>query len=317
MSNSWHIKNWFRVGKRFSWSLSFNTLCGLLALNKSGDCFLIRHADKKHEFILDFLEREFSGLIEEYKNVEEAKSSEYSNAIWTVWWTGRESAPPLVKACLESIERNANGRELIVLSKDNIKEYIELPEYIIALQKSGKMSMANMCDLIRVMLLSEYGGLWLDSTIFAGNEIPKDLFKEPFYSLHTKYSHNCYVQHNLYHIFVLGSIKGGKLVSFVRDLFLEYWKRYDVIIDYFLLDYTLAVAYRNFPDIREEIDNLEYTSERLYDMVNVLSLPYDEGEFIELCSSCLFSKLDWHRKYKEQSKGQMTLFSHVIGQMQH
>ena len=50
MGYLWHVKNWFRVGKNFSWKLSFNTLAGFIGLNDNlRNSFLIKCADKKHE----------------------------------------------------------------------------------------------------------------------------------------------------------------------------------------------------------------------------------------------------------------------------
>ena len=72
------------------------------------------------------------------------------------------------------------------------------------------------------------------------------------------------------------------------------------------------VAYRNFPDIKEEIDNLPYSSERLYDLVHLLSKPYSDIEFEKLQKECMFSKLDWHKKYKTSIKGKETFYSHLI-----
>lgn len=313
MGYLWHVKNWFRVGKEFSWNLSFNTLAGFIGLSKYFQKgFFLKRADKKHEYILSLLEKEFAPLIEKYKTIPESTEKNKENIIWILWWQGLENAPPLVKACINSSINHKGNAKVIIITKDNINDYIEVPRYIVDLQSEGKMSMANMTDLIRVMLLSKYGGLWLDSTIFTSQDIPSNFFDLPFYSLHTQYEYNCYVQHNLYHIFILGSVPNGKLVSFVRDLFLEYWKKYDLIIDYFLLDYTLMVAYRNFPDIKAEIDNLPYSSERLYDLVHLLSKPYSDIEFEKLQKECMFSKLDWHKTYKTNVKGQKTYYSHII-----
>lgn len=310
----WHVKNWFRVGKKFSWRLSFNTLAAFIGLSDAlRNRFLIARANSKHEYILSFLEREFSEIISRYKDIDDTKNiNKPAKKIWMLWWQGIENAPPLVRACMNSTIRNAGDAEVTVLTKENISDYIQVPEYIIRLQKEGKMSMANMTDLIRVMLLARYGGIWLDSTIYTSGQIPEDYFTLPFYSLHTHYEENCYVQHNLYHIFILGSRPEGKLVSFVRDIFLEYWKRFDCIIDYFMLDYILMLAYNCFDDIRSEIDNLPYSSERLYDLVKMLSKPYDPCTMEILRSECMFSKLDWHKKYKTKAKGTQTYYSHLI-----
>ena len=313
MGNMWHVRNWLNVGKKFSWKLSFCTLGGFLGLfppfqNK----FFFRIADKKHAFILDYLKRDLADVIAGYRNYEES-AKETPHVIWTIWWQGEDNAPPLVNACYDSIRRHAGNAEFRVVTKDNLKDYLDVPDFIIQAKENGTLSMANFADVLRLMLLEKYGGLWLDSTIYLAGEIPEEAFDLPFYSLHTKWQYNSYVQHNLYHIFVIGGRPESKLISFTRAMFFEYLKKHDTMIDYFMLDYIFYIAYQEFPDIKAEIDSLPYSSERLYDLVHLLDKPFNQAAFDKLCSECIFSKLDWHRNYRGAAKGAKTYYSHIIG----
>ena len=311
MSNLWHVRNWFKVGKEFSWKLSFYTLGGFLGLFYNNTVFR-KAAGKKHEYIISYLRSSLHDVIERYKTYEDNPDIPGNRTIWTIWWQGEAEAPELVKACFRSIRRHAPGTDFKILTKDNLKEYLDVPDFISEAMDRGTLSMANFTDILRLMLLEKYGGLWLDSTIFTGHDIPSDIFEQSFYSLHTKWEDNCYVQQNLYHIFVIGSKKNGKLVSFTKDMFFEYLSKHDTMIDYFMLDYIFYIAYLEFPDIKEEIDSLSYTSERLYDLVNLLNKPVDENAFSSLCNECLFSKLDWHRKYKNTSHGKSTYYDVIL-----
>ena len=79
-----------------------------------------------------------------------------------------------------------------------------------------------------------------------------------------------------------------------------------------MLDYIFFIAYQTFLDVKKEIDTLPYSSERLYDLVYLLNKPFDDNEFKKLCDDCMFSKLDWHKKYKTKTKGQQTYYSKLI-----
>lgn len=310
MSNWWHIRNWFRVGNKISWRLNFYTLGGFLYLYKPFKKeFFYKCAEKKHAFIISSLERDFKDIIDKYRDIEEPRQLNRRNTVWTLWWQGLDSAPTLVKACICEMKKHAD--DVVVITKDNINDYIKLPDYILKKHESGVVSFAQLSDIIRFTLLKKYGGLWLDSTIYLSNSIPERAFKDPFFSLHTHYEKNAFVQHNLYHGFVIGSAQDCKLVSFVRDMFFEYWKRKDVLIDYLMIDYLIMIAYRNFDDIRAEIDNLEYTSERLYDLVHLLNCQFKEDDFKELMDDCTFSKLDWHPEYRIECDGKKTYYSYV------
>ena len=50
--------------------------------------------------------------------------------IWTCWFEGRKNAPPLVKKCLSSWERNNPGWEFRCLDATTIERYVPLRQYI-------------------------------------------------------------------------------------------------------------------------------------------------------------------------------------------
>lgn len=315
MGNMWHVKNWFRVGRNISWALDFHTLFGFLYLIKPTR-FFYKQALKKHEFVLNYLKTNMSDVIEEFKNykeIEETTPSEEARRIWTIWWQGEENAPPLVKACINSMKENANGAKVTVITTENCKDYVDIPDYILEKHKKGYICNAVLSDITRFMLLEKYGGLWLDATIYVAKPIPSEYFKYRLYSQHTKpETMTCWVQNNAYHIFVVGSQPKGKMVSFTLKMFLEYWRRYDVAVDYLSTDYFFMIAMQEYPEIKEEIDSLPYSSERLYDLVHILNKPYDDLYFNKLKEECIFSKLDWHKKYKLMKKKSIPTYYNEI-----
>lgn len=314
MGNLWHVKNWFRVGHDISWKLNINTLLSFLSLTKYfNNSSTLKAAEKKHKIVLEYLEKEQGDIIEKYRNIKEKDINLSSERyIWSLWWQGEETAPELVKACLRQLRKNANGAKLIIITKDNYSDYIDIPEYILEKRKKGYISFAQLSDIIRFTLLEKYGGMWLDSTIYTSKPIPEEYFKYPFFSQHTKWSASCYVQHNLWHGFSIASQPGGKLVSFAKEMFFDYWIDHDVLVDYFMIDYIIMLAYKHFPDIKSEIDNLPYSSERLYNLVDILCDEYNEEYFNQLMEECIFSKLNWHKKYKTEINGKETYYSHIV-----
>lgn len=275
--------------------------------------FILKIADKKHKLVLNYLETELEDVIAKYKLVNEKEANTSNNQnIWTLWWQGEENMPPLVKACNKQLRKNANGAKVILITKDNYKDYIELPEYILEKREKGIISFPQLSDILRFTLLEKYGGLWLDSTIYTSKPIPKSYFEYSFFSQHTKWCDTCFVQHNLWHGFCIGSQKGGKLVSFAKEMFFEYWKDHDHLVDYLMIDYIIMLAYTNFPDIKAEIDNLPYSSERLYDLVNLLSKEFDYKTFNLLMEDCIFSKLNWRKTYETRVKAKETFYSYIV-----
>ena len=65
-------------------------------------------------------------------------------------------------------------------------------------------------------------------------------------------------------------------------------------------------------DIRSLIDNLEPTSEGLYELVSLLDKPYDEARLDSVLSNNLFSKLVWNEDWKKEAKGKETNYSVLL-----
>lgn len=58
--------------------------------------------------------------------------------------------------------------------------------------------------------------------------------------------------------------KNNLLPSFIVDLHISYWKRFDKLIDYLLLDYTFAIARKYIPAIHRMIEEVPITVIQLH-----------------------------------------------------
>src|SRR5215469_4033633 len=84
--------------------------------------------------------------------------------IWTCWFQGRSEAPELVRECLQSWETRNPGWDFRCLDADTISRYIDLSAYVDLPRQS--VTAASLSDILRVLLLHEYGGVWVDATTF-------------------------------------------------------------------------------------------------------------------------------------------------------
>lgn len=101
--------------------------------------------------------------------------------IWQYWGQGFDNVPEMVKICLDSVEKHCNQTDTLIirLSDANIHEYVDLPDFIT--QNRNKYPQAIFSDLLRVLLLSTYGGCWLDATIFLSGTIPQEYWQMDFF----------------------------------------------------------------------------------------------------------------------------------------
>lgn len=137
----------------------------------------------RDDYILRNLEQKCASVIQKASEYSEKSGTQHNvdEPIWIFWWTGEENAPEIVKACIQSVRRNANRHKVVLLSKANICDYIALPEYIEQKHNKGIIGHAHYSDMVRLTLLSKYGGLWIDATVFISQPLPNMLFDKTFY----------------------------------------------------------------------------------------------------------------------------------------
>ncbi len=107
--------------------------------------------------------------------------------IWQFWYQGKDQASPLIHRCFKSIQRHMGGGDytIIILDKDNIENYLDFPPLIKEKLKNnffGEKTIVFFSDLLRVALLSTYGGIWCDANIFLSDKIPQSLCEEDFFA---------------------------------------------------------------------------------------------------------------------------------------
>ena len=177
--------------------------------------------------------------------------------VWVCWWQGEENAPEIVRACIDSVRRNAGGHEVIVITDENLSDYVHIPDWVLEKVRTGIMSRTNLSDLLRLSLLAEHGGMWLDATFFCTGslheymDLPFWSIKRPDY-LHASVACGMFAGYSL-------ACKEGQRHPFVvaRDFFLEYWRNSDRLIDYLLVDYLIVLAQRHDPSISAAFASIE------------------------------------------------------------
>ncbi len=207
----------------------------------------------------------------------------YPDKIWVLWLQGVDNAPTLVKRCIQSQQQFAGDKEVIVLTSENLNQYITLPEHIQHKHKLGRISFTHLSDIIRVTILAAYGGLWLDSTCLLTDTLPEYishpktlfLFQSPF----SKYKPTRMSS------WLMSAVPHNPIIEDVRDMLYLYWKKENNLRHYYLvhLFFTLAVnekeansiMWNQMPFVNNS--NPHMLQERLF-------MPYD-AEWLKLCKS--------------------------------
>jgi hypothetical protein len=253
---------------------------------------LLRNVNFRHKAIIDYLKKQSSNIINKYKEIEQPNEILSDECpIWVCWFQGENQMPPLVKGCYKSIKQHANKHPVNLITSANYNQYVSIPQYILDKQEAGKISYAHFSDIIRVNLLADYGGIWLDATIFLTSEIKQ--WKFSFYSLKQHFPNSCkYVSYYRWTVFCMGGVKNNILCTFVREILYQYYKNAQELIDYFLLDYIIALGYNEIPSIKRMIDNIPYSNPDLYYIQNNISSPLNKVDFHNICKGTSIFKLN-------------------------
>lgn len=97
--------------------------------------------------------------------------------IWIFWSQGEEDAPMLVRKCIGSWKRHNPNWTVKVICAEDLNEF---DKKIFENDLGKGMSLNHQSDLLRVYLLSLYGGVWVDATLFCNEPLDNWL---PNYSI--------------------------------------------------------------------------------------------------------------------------------------
>lgn len=89
--------------------------------------------------------------------------------IWTCWFQGRNQAPDLVQRCLSSWERNNPEWSFRCLDAHTAGHYVDISDYVDLVRQT--ITAASLSDILRIALLHEYGGVWVDATTYCNQPI--------------------------------------------------------------------------------------------------------------------------------------------------
>ena len=220
------------------------------------------------------------------------KGSDKEAPIWFFWLQGEENLPLIPKLCLQSIRKHANGHEVIVLTAANYHEYVTIPDTLLTMYRAGKIKAAHFADILRINLLAQQGGLWLDATMLVTKDLPQEIFDMPFFSIKTE-NKGYFVSQCRWAVFCLGAAKGNPLFVQLASLFEQYLTTTDLFVDYFLFDNFIDMLYQRYPVIREQIDALPMNNPRVHDMAPLLCDRVSEEEYAELTKDTYLFKLSY------------------------
>ena len=272
-------------------------------------------SDWRHRDIMKYLKENYKDFISEYQNKKYPGEHHNSKIIWTLWWQGdsEKILPPTVKLCFDRMKRNCGSHELKILTKDNYHEYVKMPKYILDKVNSGQITLTHFSDLIRMYLLLNHGGLWLDATIFTAGKIPEEIFDLEYFTIRRVFdTHQRNISKGRWTSFLHAAKSNTALCDFVYNFFLEYWKHEKILIHYHLIDYTIATAFEEISECNRLMNSVPLNNPEMGLLDDLMSKKFDEDLYKQLTENTIFFKLAWRTDYKKSIADHETFYGHLL-----
>ena len=237
----------------------------------------------------------------------------FLDKIWICWFQGEENAPEIVRKCINSIRKHSSGHEVIILTEENITDFVTIPNIVLEKYRRGLISKTHFSDIVRLNLLAQQGGLWIDATIFMTKDLDLSLyFKSDFFSLRhsTKTSPSFVTGYwTTYFVYVPRKFE---LVQYTALIINKYIEEYDRFIDYFLQDYIISKAIK-------DLDYESYMEERpilgdyrwlLSSLANQIATPELLSQFKQ--DGVGVYKLTYKTKYIREKNSRETIYKKIV-----
>ena len=254
-----------------------------------------QNLENKYKTSLDEFDRTFDATLRH----------EQSNKVWICWFQGIENAPPIVQKCVQSVRENMPDKKIVIITSDNIADYVQFPDYIWKKWKEGIITHTHMTDLLRLELLINHGGMWLDATVFCtGKNIPEFYFDSDLFFYQTlKPGRDGVCQY--ISSWLMSAKTNNRLLMATRYLCYEYWKTNKDLVDYFLLHDFLSIVMDYYPEESKSIIPRDNAAPhvlllRLFDQ-------YDERMWYAIKQQTPFHKLTY-KFDEEQAKREGTYY---------
>lgn len=269
----------------------------------------------KHKVMMEYFRKTFHQFEStyDYKKAVRENDPGLKNRIWVCWWQGLDNAPDIVKQCVKSIQNNAPNYTVTVITDDNYREFADIPAWIEEKYKKGIIPKAHFSDILRLSLLADHGGMWLDATTWCVSDEIEKYLQLPIWSVKRPgYGHLSVAAGNFANYALACDYDHRWVFAIIRDYVLYYWENNDSLIDYLFLDYIIVLIQERdrrvkklFRDILPNNPNNDLLLVHLKDI-------YDEKLWEQLKQDTSIFKLTWKAEYPLQIKGEDTFYGRLL-----
>lgn len=218
--------------------------------------------------------------------------------IWQYWEQGLENAPEIVQACLNSVVKYNPNIERVIISPKNVREYVNIPEFIYKLKEKGIIKLAQFSDILRTYLLVEHGGCWIDATVLLTAPLPQYITNADLFVF--KADEKSDLDGLNMASYFISAKPNNKILCQCQNFFEKYWKENNFLVNYFsFLHAFTMIALRN-KDLWGKVPFFSFIP--VQQMQSELVKPYSKERFEQLKLMTPIHKLTYKSKVMTKQK---------------
>ena len=234
--------------------------------------------------------------------------SKQSNKIWIFWGQGIELAPQIVKTCINTVKKNITDKEIVILDFNNYKEYIDFPDYIEKKLKEEKITYTHFSDLLRIQLLTELGGIWLDATVLCTGKIPDYILNSELFVYKNIELDKSEKENIVASSWLISSWSNNNIIRATRDLLFEYWKKENYLSNYFLFHLFFTMATEKYEEEWKKVPTFSNVNPHILQFE--LLDEYNKERFNQIIEISSIHKLN--RRFENKEKNKVTYLDYII-----
>lgn len=255
--------------------------------------------------------KHYIGVLRNFDNnySKEEYPMQKSNKVWVCWMQGLEQAPALVQRCYRSLQDNLKGKEIVLLTESNFDQYVHIPDFIIEKLHKGIITRTHFSDILRLELLIQQGGTWIDATVFcSGGDIPKYIMEDEFFIFQKVKPGSDGSAINMSSWF-MSAWSNHKFLLATRELLYAYWRKNDRMIDYFLLHLFMMIVKDFYMEEWKQI--IPYPNSLPHVLQLMQFEKFDHRRWNAACKASPFHKLTYKVK-EEDTRKEGTFYRYVM-----
>ncbi|BDZ31334.1 capsular polysaccharide synthesis protein [Lactiplantibacillus sp. WILCCON 0030] len=229
-----------------------------------------------------------------------------TSVIWFAWLQGLENAPELVKICCKQLQLSYPEKKVIVITNDNYSKYVNLPQYIINKWEKGIITNAHFSDLLRLELLINHGGTWIDSTVMCNPKLKDDLYFKSSLFFYSSFLRNDSTMAGS--SWFITSAPNNPVLILTRKLLFNYWEHANHLENYFIFHVCFSISLTKYSQIMNQVPIFSNVPAHI--LVTMLNDNYNDEKFNQVFDQSAFHKLS-NKIELRQSKKSLTMYEFI------